>query len=209
MKDREAAFKLKPVLLVYNASCVVLAGYVVWGICVAKLQNPGSFSCNPIVRTRDGDYLAWVFCAQKFWEFLDTFFFILRKSFRQVTFLHIFHHCSINIVIGLIIPYDYNGDMFLPILLNSIVHVLMYSHYLVTALGIKSWWRQYLTSLQLIQFVAICTQSTVAYWTGPACGSPDFAKVLMVGYMGSMLALFGQFFLNAYVLMVGYMGSML
>ena len=38
---------------------------------------------------------------------------------------------------GSIIRYDFSGDMFLPILLNSIVHVLMYSHYLVTALGIK------------------------------------------------------------------------
>merc|ERR550514_2085589 len=73
--------------------------------------------------------------------------------------------------------------------LNAVVHVLMYSHYLVTALGIKSWWRQYLTSLQLLQFCAISVQSAYAYWSGPTCGSPDFAKVLMVAYMGSMLVL--------------------
>lgn len=203
MQKREKRFELKPVLLFYNLSCVLLAGYVVWGIVVAKLENPGSFACNAVVRTKDGDFLAWVFWvffAQKFWEFLDTFFFILRKSFRQVTFLHIFHHCSINIVIGVILPHDYNGDMFLPILLNAVVHVLMYSHYLVTALGINSWWKQYLTSLQLLQFCAISLQSTMAYVRGPTCGSPDYAKVLMIAYMGSMLALFGRFFLNAYVL---------
>merc|ERR550514_432019 len=178
--------------LQYGTSCGFLAGYVVYGMIRAKLSNPGRFACNPTDRTEDGEYLAWVFWvffAQKFWEFLDTFFFILRKSFRQVTFLHIFHHCSINIVVGLILPHDYNGDMFLSIFLNAVVHVLMYSHYLVTALGIKSWWRQYLTSLQLLQFCAISVQSAIAYWTGPACGSPDFAKVLMVGYMGSMLVL--------------------
>jgi len=202
MKNREQSFKLKPVLLFYNASCVFLAGYVVWGIAVAKMENLGSFACNATERTKKGDFLAWifwVFFAQKFWEFLDTFFFILRKSFRQVSFLHIFHHCSINIVVGLIIPHDYNGDMYLPILLNALVHVLMYSHYLVTALGINSWWKQYLTSLQLLQFCAITTQSAMAYYYGPSCGSPDYAKVLMIAYMGSMLALFGRFFLNAYV----------
>ena len=69
------------------------------------------------------------------------------------------------------------GDMFLPIFLNALVHVLMYSHYLVTALGIKSWWRQYLTSLQLAQFCLISLQSAVAYSRGPSCGAPDWAKV--------------------------------
>lgn len=55
-----------------------------------------------------------------------------------MTFLHLFHHSSITIVVGSILRFDYSGDMFLPILLNAIVHVLMYSHYFVTALGIKS-----------------------------------------------------------------------
>jgi len=55
-----------------------------------------------------------------------------------VTFLHLFHHSSITVVVGSILRYDYSGDMFLPILLNSVVHVLMYSHYFVTALGIKT-----------------------------------------------------------------------
>uniref|UniRef100_A0A3P9DHJ6 Elongation of very long chain fatty acids protein n=1 Tax=Maylandia zebra TaxID=106582 RepID=A0A3P9DHJ6_9CICH len=27
-------------------------------------------------------------------EYLDTVFFILRKKFNQVTFLHVYHHCS-------------------------------------------------------------------------------------------------------------------
>ena len=55
-----------------------------------------------------------------------------------MTFLHLFHHSSITVVVGSILRYDYSGDMFLPILLNSVVHVLMYSHYFVTALGIKT-----------------------------------------------------------------------
>lgn len=70
--------------------------------------------------------------------------------------------------------------MFLPIFLNALVHVLMYSHYLVTALGIKSWWRQYLTSLQLAQFCLISLQSAVAYSRGPSCGAPDWAKVTWI-----------------------------
>lgn len=37
--------------------------------------------------------------AQKFLEYGDTIFFLLRKSFRQVTFLHIYHHVSITLVV--------------------------------------------------------------------------------------------------------------
>lgn len=48
---------------------------------------------------------------------------------------------------------DFNGDMYLPIMLNSIVHVLVYLHYVLAALGRQSWWSRYLTSLQLTQFL--------------------------------------------------------
>ena len=60
-------------------------------------------------------------------------------------------------------------------------------------------WRQYLTSLQLAQFVAISTQSYLAYSSGVECGAPDWAKLVMVLYMGSMLVLFGNFFLQRYI----------
>lgn len=48
---------------------------------------------------------------------------------------------------------DFNGDMYLPIMLNSIVHVLVYLHYVLAALGRHSWWSPYLASLQLTQFL--------------------------------------------------------
>ena len=42
--------------------------------------------------------------AQKFLEYGDTVFFVLRKSFRQLTPLHIYHHVSITIVVRLPCP---------------------------------------------------------------------------------------------------------
>mmetsp|Transcript_97575 Transcript_97575/g.281562 ORF Transcript_97575/g.281562 Transcript_97575/m.281562 type:complete len:408 (-) Transcript_97575:130-1353(-) len=213
MQARKEPVKCKPfktILLVYNLTCVMLAGYVVYGIGGALLSSSYRFVCNKTVdpgsqEDRDGQaslmaHFFWVFYAQKFWEFLDTWFFILRKSFRQVTFLHVFHHCSINIVVGLILPFEFNGDMYLPIFLNALVHVLMYSHYLVAALGMSTPWKPWLTSMQLGQFMLIATQSALSLSRGDTCGAPYFAKVGMVAYMGSMLLLFGNFFLNAYVL---------
>lgn len=88
--------------------------------------------------------------------------------------------------------------MYLPILLNSFNHALIYSHYLLATLGYECWWSPYLTSMQLFQFCLIFGQSLIAYCIGPSCGSPDFAKVLMIVYMGSMVALFGHFFLQVF-----------
>jgi elongation of very long chain fatty acids protein 4 len=130
------------------------------------------------------------FYLQKYFEFLDTWFFVLRKSSRQVTFLHLFHHSSITVVVGSILPFDYNGDMYLPILLNSSNHMLVYLHYLLATLGVRSWWAGVIPGMQLSQFVVIFLQSLLSYRVGPTCGSPDFAKLLMVAYMGSMIALF-------------------
>jgi len=40
-----------------------------------------------------------VYYAQKFLEFGDTLFFLLRRSFRQLTPLHVYHHVSITLVV--------------------------------------------------------------------------------------------------------------
>jgi len=212
MMYRGEPYKCKPfkgILLFYNFTCVLAAGYVVWGIVYAAMQDGRKFVCNRTVTPGDKDdngnaaflaHVFWVFYAQKFWEFLDTWFFILRMSFRQVTFLHVFHHCSINIVVGMLLPFEFNGDMYLPILLNAFVHVLMYSHYLVAALGLPTPWKPYLTSMQLTQFALIATQSAMSMSRGDGCGAPYFGKVLMVAYMISMLTLFGNFFFQTYIL---------
>lgn len=104
----------------------------------------------------------WFFFAQKFWEFLDTWFFILKKNFRQVTFLHVYHHSSITFVVGLVVPYSFSGDFYLPILLNSIVHVIMYSYYLLMVLKVKFPWKNLITILQLVQFCIIMTQNILS-----------------------------------------------
>ena len=95
-------FQIKNILRMYNLICVLLAGYVVVGVVQHKLLLPGSFACNSMdVSSVAGKKLAfvlWVYYAQKYFEFLDTFFFILRKSWRQVSFLHLYHHSSITFV---------------------------------------------------------------------------------------------------------------
>jgi hypothetical protein len=43
--------------------------------------------------------------------------------------------------------------MWVPILLNTFVHIVMYYYYLLVIFGYKPWWKMHLTDLQLVQFV--------------------------------------------------------
>lgn len=68
--------------------------------------------------------------------------------------------------------------MYLPIMLNSIVHVLVYLHYVLAALGKHSMWSPYLTQLQLTQFV-VGTRSAwkAAFFVALSClVFPPFAR---------------------------------
>lgn len=198
MKKRQS-LKLRWYLVIYDAINVALGAYIAISIIRYKVNFNGLLLCNSLSHDVEGYKIARIyvlFYLQKYFEFIDTWFFILRKSSRQVTFLHLFHHSSITIVVGTILPFDYNGDMYLPILLNSANHTAVYLHYLLASLGIASWWAPYITSMQLVQFCLIFGQSLLSYRVGPTCGSPDFAKVLMILYMGSLNALFGNYFLQ-------------
>lgn len=199
-------FKLKSVIAIYNVICVFAAAYVVVGYIYTKLtyNYPPHFACNDNESIDEATpiaaHLLVVFFAQKFWEFLDTWFFILRKNFRQVTVLHVYHHMSIVAVVGILIPYNYSGDIYLPVFLNSCVHVIMYAYYAATILEVKtivSIVKPYITTLQLAQFLMIGYQA----YLGSNCMSSQslFANVLLMLYMLSMLVLFSNFFLQSYI----------
>ena len=172
------------------------------------------------------DIACRVYYAQKFLEYGDTAFFILRRKFRQLTFLHLYHHVSITLVVRVhvlaqpctclpaagfsrnppcpsqttaFLRYDVNGDTYLPALCNSAVHVLMYSHYMLAALDVDTFWKASLTGLQLVQFLTVMAQSVISLYRGPTCGFPDWLKLVMVAYQLTMLALFGAFFVHNYM----------
>jgi hypothetical protein len=204
--QRRAAYDPKLLMQLYNVSCVVLAA--ISGIAIAAhkwQQRDGTFVCNKrgaqLGDTKDGllTFGIYFYYYQKYWEFMDTFIFMLRKSDRQVTFLHIYHHSSITLVTMLAAQFDTSGDTYLPALLNSWIHVLMYGHYFLTSIGVKNApWRKYLTSMQLLQFLAILAQNILAWFKGADCGFPDWYKATMMAYMISMLVLFSNFYVQSY-----------
>ncbi|KIJ26916.1 hypothetical protein M422DRAFT_191585 [Sphaerobolus stellatus SS14] len=86
----------------------------------------------------------------KYVELLDTVFLALKK--KPLAFLHVFHHSAT----AMLCYTQLNGRTsvsWVPIVLNLSVHVVMYYYYYATAAGRKIWWKKYLTTMQITQFI--------------------------------------------------------
>lgn len=90
---------------------------------------------------------------------------------------------------------------FLPAMVNSFIHVLMYSYYGLSALGPSVakylWWKKYLTILQLIQFTTALILGINGIRSG--CDFPLWMQYALVIYMISFIVLFGNFYIKAYI----------
>jgi hypothetical protein len=80
-------------------------------------------------------------------------------------------------------------------MLNSGIHVMMYSHYLLVTFGASAPWKKYLTVAQMLQFLSNLIQATLNI-INPTPGFPQFLSQMLFVYMISLLALFGNFFIN-------------
>lgn len=91
-------------------------------------------------------------------------------------------------------------------MVNSFIHVLMYSYYGLAALGPSVtkylWWKKYLTILQLIQFTTALILGINGIRSG--CDFPLWMQYALVIYMLSFIVLFGNFYAKAYIAKVRF-----
>ena len=107
-------------------------------------------------------FILYVFYLSKILDFLDTVFIIASKSWKQLSFLHVYHHTSIFLVcfqllLSLVnfrrltifymqfywlnVNVGYNGDVYLTIVLNGFIHTVMYTYYFVGLHTKEIWWK--------------------------------------------------------------------
>lgn len=77
----------------------------------------------------------------------------------QVSFLHVYHHTSISVAWWLALYLYPGGDAYFGALINSWIHVMMYSYYTLSLLKIRCPWKKYLTMAQLVQFTTVVLHS--------------------------------------------------
>lgn len=190
----------------YNFVQVGLCGYMcVESARIAYKQGYTLWPCVPFnaLNPPIGSVL-WLFYVSKTLDFVDTFFIITGKKWAQLSFLHVYHHWSIFQMYWLNLWVGYDGDIYLTIVLNAFIHTIMYSYYLcsaqkgnILATFAKSV-KPFITSMQLLQFFTMIAQATVLLSSGCKTFPPNTTK-LYFGYILTMIALFGQFFVKSYL----------
>jgi len=111
-------------------------------------------------------FILYVFYLSKILDFLDTVFIILEKRWQQLSFLHVYHHTSIFLFYWLNLNVGYDGDVYLTIVLNGVIHTVMYTYYFVSLHTKEIWWKSALTLCQMIQFIVMNAQAIYLIYTG-------------------------------------------
>eukprot|EP01102_Stenamoeba_stenopodia_P007747 TRINITY_DN2182_c0_g1_i1.p1 TRINITY_DN2182_c0_g1~~TRINITY_DN2182_c0_g1_i1.p1 ORF type:complete len:333 (-),score=44.23 TRINITY_DN2182_c0_g1_i1:23-1021(-) len=189
---------IKSAQMLYNPTQVILCIYMIGEtIRQAFIERDYKLVCNEYDPNSTGiASILWVFYVSKVFDFLDTVFIVLGRKWEQLSFLHIYHHISIFLVYWMNINVGYDGDIYLTIILNSFVHLVMYYYYLLTSLGIRPWWKMYVTVLQMVQFIIMNIQAIYILVMG--CPYPRNVTILYLVYIQSLFWLFASFFARSY-----------
>ncbi|RUS88772.1 hypothetical protein EGW08_003489 [Elysia chlorotica] len=192
-------------LTAYNFFLVALSSYMTYEFAMSAYLAGYSLGCQGVDYSRSPLALrmasvCWVYYISKFVEVLDTVFFILRKKNNQITFLHVFHHGTMMLNWWLCVRFVPGGCSFFHAMLNSFVHVIMYSYYGLSALGPRVqpflWWKKYVTWIQVIQFVIVLIHSlNVVFF----CDFNKFLSGLASTYAVIMIVLFSNYYYQQHV----------
>lgn len=183
---------LRSPLVLHNIICTALSAYCIVCFVAAFSEDSNIFSTkskNGVLK--HGMFVYWM---TKLYELLDTVFMVLRHKKKQISFLHVFHHASVP----LIVDYAYNQACWPAFLLvgimNSSIHIVMYGYYGLTAFyPVRDFpIKKRITQLQMTQFVLVAMQGLWGYLKYNFC-------IYSILYPIGLLTLFSNFYYNAFL----------
>ncbi|WCJ18265.1 GNS1/SUR4 membrane protein family [Euphorbia peplus] len=164
---------------------------------VTLLPTWDTAACFPMNTQPKGPLFFWayVFYLSKILEFMDTVLIILgNNSKRRLSFLHLYHHSTV--VVMCYISLNTSQSMFPGVLMiNSLVHVIMYFYYFLCTVGLRPRWKKFVTDCQIWQFFSsFATMACIFYYhfTGNGC-SGILGWCFDAVYIASLLVMFLDF----------------
>ncbi|GLB36153.1 putative very-long-chain 3-oxoacyl-CoA synthase [Lyophyllum shimeji] len=213
LMTNKPAYKLTPLFQAHNvilSSGSLLLLVLMLEEIVPIIWNEGVFNslCAVSSWTPRMEFYYMVNYYFKYLELLDTVFLALKK--KPLQFLHVFHHSAT----ALLCYSQLNGRTSISwavIVLNLAVHVVMYYYYYATAGGARIWWKKYLTTMQITQFVidlglvyfGTYSHMAVAYFSETLpyidnCAGEEGAAIFGCALLTSYLVLFINFYFQTY-----------
>ncbi|XP_069078628.1 very long chain fatty acid elongase 7 [Pleurodeles waltl] len=207
LMENRKPFELKQIMMIYNFSMVLFSLYMCYEFLMSGWATGYSYKCDIVDYSRSPQavrmaWTCWLYYFSKYIELLDTIFFVLRKKNSQITFLHVYHHSVMLWTWWFGVKFAAGGLGTFHALINSIVHVIMYIYYGVSALGPAYqkylWWKKYMTSVQLVQFIMVTTHIAQFFFMEDCQYQfPIFLYVILT-YGFVFLVLFLNFWFHAY-----------
>ncbi|KAH8100716.1 GNS1/SUR4 membrane protein [Cristinia sonorae] len=163
--------------------------------------------CNVNMWTPRMEFYYMINYSFKYIELIDTVFLALKK--KPLAFLHVFHHSATALLCYSQLE-GRTSVSWVVISLNLAVHVVMYYYYYATAGGARIWWKKYLTTMQITQFVIdLCAVyfGTYSYYAATywhflphlgTCAGTEYAALFGCGLLSSYLLLFINFYIQTY-----------
>lgn len=187
-------------MVFYNVAQVCMNVWMVWRFLDAVINRGHPFIGSVDALGTGTSFAIWVHYSNKYLEFLDTYFMVLRGRMDQVSFLHVYHHTTIAWAWWAGFYLFPGGDSYFGALCNSLIHVMMYSYYALALFKISCPWKRFLTQAQLIQFTSVVVYSAVCIcmW-GEKRGWPEVTCIaIQVFEMTSLFVLFARFYKKSY-----------
>ncbi|XP_012288365.1 elongation of very long chain fatty acids protein AAEL008004 isoform X2 [Orussus abietinus] len=205
LMENRKPFQLKNVLIVYNLFQVIFSTWLFYECLMGGWWRQYNFRCQPVDYSNSPTairmvHACWWYYFSKFTEFMDTIFFVLRKKNDHVSTLHVIHHGCMPMSVWFGVKFTPGGHSTFFGLLNTFVHIVMYTYYFLAALGPHMqpylWWKKYLTAFQMLQFIAIMVHAFQLLFID--CNYP-MAFVWFIGMHALMFFfLFNEFYQQSY-----------
>jgi len=205
MSDKQP-FQLKYPMLAYNLFQVLFNGWIFLGAASYWFGGKYNWICQAVDYSTDPEAInilsiSWWFYLSKFIDFFDSIFFVLRKKYDHLSPLHVIHHSTLPFFSWFGPKYAGGGNTTFGGMWNSLVHLVMYSYYFLAACGPHVqkhlWWKKYLTSMQMIQFMVVIVHGMVAI-VHPTCGFSIGLNVILMFNGCLYWILFMRFYKKAY-----------
>jgi fatty acid elongase 3 len=138
----------------------------------------------------------YIFYLSKFPELIDTVILVLKK--KNIIFLHWYHHA---IVILMVFGWceAKMGVTIFGLMFNTFVHIWMYWYYFAACLGWNVWYKKYITTMQIVQFICSFLISIPFLKVASITGYHSWSVwIASNGINFSFLLLFIKFYLDNY-----------